>query len=104
MSDEQRKNLRDDALNLLVAGGVALFSILIGGSLLVGLAGEPEKAETFLVLLGSGSVLAGLGCGGYCYYILTKRVSGWLYPVSLGLTVMGLALAVIAEAMYETLG
>ncbi|HVF49511.1 MAG TPA: hypothetical protein VNA19_05465 [Pyrinomonadaceae bacterium] len=90
----------NDALNLLVAGGVCLFSLLIGGSLLVGLAAEPDKRETFLVVLGFGLLFSGMGCGFYCCHLLTKRAYPFIYPFSLALTILGYGLALIALAMY----
>lgn len=90
----------NDALNLLVAGGVCLFSLLIGGSLLVGLATEPDKRETFLIVLGFGLLFGGLGCGLYCFHLLTARAYPFIYPASLALTIIGFALALLSQLMY----
>jgi hypothetical protein len=97
---QQPRYSRNDVLNALVAGGVAAFSLLIGGSLLLGMYSEPEKAERFLFILGWGMVLGGVGCALYCFHIWTGKLFNWLYAVSLVLTIAGYGLALLAEAMY----
>ena len=99
---EDRGSLRNDALRLLVCGMVAGVGLLIGGSLLLGLAAEPEKSETFLVAVGAGAVLGGVGCGLYCCHILTHRAFDWLYPVALVITFVGYAVAIIGQAIYAS--
>jgi hypothetical protein len=97
---EKRGREFNDALNLLVAGFVALFSLPVGASLLIGLASEPDKRETFLVALGFGLLFTGVGCGLYCIHLLTYRAFKLLYRISLALTVAGYALSLIAQAIY----
>ena len=91
----------NDLLNLIVSGGIAIFSTLLGSSLLVSLALEKEKVDGYLVLLGSALLFGGLGCGVYFYYVLKKRVNKPLYRVSLILTTAGFIFALIAMWFYQ---
>jgi hypothetical protein len=100
--DRKRQNTIQDGLNLVVGGGMALFSTLFGSALLIGLASEPEKSETFLVVLGWGLLLGGIGCAIYCFYLLTHKVFKWMYYLALALTIAGYGLAIVGEAIYET--
>lgn len=100
MGDKQAIN-GNDVLNILAAGGAAVFSVVIGGSMLSGFLQEPEKAETFLVTLGFGLVFGGLGCGIYAFHILSGRLFKFLYPIALALTILGYGLALVAQAMYK---
>lgn len=101
MTKKQESNIQD-ALNLIVGGGVALFSLLFGSSLLIGLASEPEKSETFLVVLGWGLLSGGIGCAIYCFYLLTHKVFQWMYYLALALTIIGYGLALFGQSIYET--
>ena len=91
----------NDILNLVVAGGVAIFATLLGSSLLVGLLFESDKAETFLILIGAGLFFCGTGCAVYCIHILKKRVYKILYHIGLILTVAGFIFVMIALWLYE---
>lgn len=100
MDKEQRQI--NDVLNLLVGGGVSVFLTLLCGSLLIGLILERDKAETFLVLLGTGGLLCGLGCGVYCLHILSKRGYKPLYRAAMILTVAGFIFVLIGAWLYES--
>jgi uncharacterized membrane protein len=100
--NRKRESNMEDALNLIIAGGMALFSTLLGSALLIGMATEPEKSETFLVLLGWGVLLGGIGCAIYCFYLLTHKVFKWMYILALVLTFAGYGLALYGQAIYNT--
>jgi hypothetical protein len=91
----------NDVLNLLVGGGLSVFLTLLFGSLLIGMILEKDKAETFLVMLGIGGVLGGLGCGVYCLHILNKRGYKPLYRAAMILTVAGFIFVLIGAWLYE---
>lgn len=90
----------NDILNLVVSGGVAIFSTLLGSSLLIGLVFDRESAELLLILFGFALLFCGLGCLVYFYYVWKKRIYKPLYRVSLILTAAGFIFAAAAVWIY----
>jgi hypothetical protein len=101
--NKRSKNNLPDAVNLILSLGIAMFSTLLGSSLLIGLAAEPEKSQAFLHFLGWGVLLGGIGCGIYSFFIWTRRAFLWAYYLALAFTILGYGLAVIGGAMYKNL-
>ncbi|GEM_PF-3078787 len=89
-----------DILNFLVSVIVASFCLLIGGGLLIGLIQEPDKALTIPLYLCAALLFVGVGLSIYCIYILTGKGLKSLYYVGLGLTIIGFAMALIAQSIY----
>ena len=100
--DRKTKNRIENPLDFIISAGVGLFLLVFGSSLLIGMLSEPEKSETFLIILGWGLLFAGLGCAIYCFYLLTYKVFKWMYYLAIGLSVIGYGLAIFGQAIYRT--
>lgn len=62
---------------------------------------EPEKSETFLILVRFGLLLGGVGWGLNCIYLITKKKFQWIYLLSLGILISGYGLAFLGKTIYQ---